>query len=218
MTVVPMPKRGKAATSVAKPYVPTLREATALETYKKRRKGIFPLPTMKVEMSDGAGKRVASLAVDHPDPAIGYDLLSEALSADSNAFLAGTLDALGLIAQRGDTVVEGQMNYALAIVSGVRPKDQIEATLDIQMAAIHLAAMNAAANMGAAKTWELRESQERTLNRLARTFVAQVEALKRYRSKGVQRVIIERVTVEKVVRQSSATSLTGMGWSKKNDR
>ncbi|MBB6411894.1 hypothetical protein [Mesorhizobium sangaii] len=79
------------------------------------------------------------------------------------------------------------MNYALSIVSGVRPKDQIEATLGIQMAAIHLATMNAAANMGAAKTWELRESQERTLNRLARTFVAQVEALKRYRSTGNRR-------------------------------
>ena len=33
------------------------------------------------------------------------------------------------------------------------------------------------------------------MNRLARTFAAQVEALKRYRSKGEQRVVVERVTV-----------------------
>jgi hypothetical protein len=40
------------------------------------------------------------------------------------------------------------------------------------------------------------ESHERALNKLARTFVAQVEALTRYRSKGKRRVIVLRVTVE----------------------
>jgi hypothetical protein len=36
---------------------------------------------------------------------------------------------------------------------------------------------------------------EKSLNRLARTYVAQIEGLKRYRSKGEQRVYVERVTV-----------------------
>ncbi|TIN41253.1 MAG: hypothetical protein E5Y32_22315, partial [Mesorhizobium sp.] len=148
-------------------------------------------------MSEGDGKRIASLLVDHPDPALGYELLAEAMAADSGSFLHGTLDALALIAQRGNIVDEGQMNYALSIVCGLRPKDQTEALLGVQMAAIHMATMNAAMCMGQAKTWELKESQERALNRLARTYVAQVEALKRYRSKGEQRVIVERVNVEK---------------------
>ncbi|TIM29914.1 MAG: hypothetical protein E5Y61_21010 [Mesorhizobium sp.] len=103
------------------------------------------------------------------------------------------------------------MNYALSMVCGLRPKDQIEATLGVQMAAIHLATMNAAMCMGQAKTWELKDSQERALNRLARTYVAQVEALKRYRSKGEQRVIVERVNVEKGAKPSSATSPMGAG-------
>ena len=37
---------------------------------------------------------------------------------------------------------------------------------------------------------------ERALNKLARTYAAQMETLKRYRSKGTQVVRVERVTVE----------------------
>jgi hypothetical protein len=40
-----------------------------------------------------------------------------------------------------------------------------------------------------------RDSSERTLNKLARTFAAQVEALKRYRTGGDQKVTVEHVTV-----------------------
>jgi Enolase, N-terminal domain len=39
------------------------------------------------------------------------------------------------------------------------------------------------------------DSAERALNKLARTFAAQVEALKRYRSGGEQTVRVEHVTV-----------------------
>lgn len=199
MTVVPMPKRAKTANPVAKPYEPTARELASQAAYAKRRENRRPVPKMKVSMSDGDGdgKRIASLLVDHPDPRLGYELLAEAMAADSGVFLEGTLDSLAKIAQVGSVVREGEMNYALSMVCGLRPKDQIEATLGVQMAAIHMATMNAAMCMGQAKTWELKESQERALNRLARTYVAQVEALKRYRSKGEQRVIVERVNVEK---------------------
>lgn len=38
---------------------------------------------------------------------------------------------------------------------------------------------------------------ERAFNRLSRTFSAQIEALKRYRSKGEQRFYVERVNVGK---------------------
>jgi len=38
-------------------------------------------------------------------------------------------------------------------------------------------------------------SAERAFNKLARTFAAQVEALKRYRTGGEQKVTVEHVTV-----------------------
>ncbi|MER9200487.1 hypothetical protein NKH74_14870 [Mesorhizobium sp. M0933] len=197
MTVVPMPKK-KPTTAVAQPYEPTPREIAAREAHKERRASGVPAPNMKVTMVDKEnGQRQARLEVDHPDMAIGYDLISEAIASESASFLHGTIDALAMVAQQGKTVNEGHLNYALSIVTGLKPKDQIEATLGVQMAAIHLATLAAAVNMAGAATWELKEMQERALNRLARTFVAQVEALKRYRSKGEQRVIVERVNVEK---------------------
>ncbi|HET9534508.1 MAG TPA: HGGxSTG domain-containing protein [Mesorhizobium sp.] len=55
--------------------------------------------------------------------------------------------------------------------------------------------MKAAENLAGAPSIEVMDMQERALNRLAGTFAAQMEALKRYRSKGEQRVYVERVTV-----------------------
>jgi hypothetical protein len=52
---------------------------------------------------------------------------------------------------------------------------------------------------------------ERALNRLARTYAAQVEALKRYRSKGEQRVIVERVTVNEGGRAIVGNVARGVG-------
>ena len=39
------------------------------------------------------------------------------------------------------------------------------------------------------------DAAERALNKLARTYAVQMEALKRYRTGGQQRVIVEHVTV-----------------------
>ena len=87
------------------------------------------------------------------------------------------------------------INYALAFVAGMKPRDQLEAALAMQMAAVHQTTMTAVENLGAATKREVAELHEKALNRLARTFAAQMEALKRYRSKGEQRVYVERVNV-----------------------
>jgi len=49
---------------------------------------------------------------------------------------------------------------------------------------------------GSGQGQEALAANEKALNRLTRTFAAQVEALKRYPSKGEQRVYVERVNVE----------------------
>jgi hypothetical protein len=122
-------------------------------------------------------------------------LLATACYCESSAFLTGTLDSIGSISRTGQAVDEAKMNYAITFVAGLQPRDQIETTLGVQMAAIHLATMKTAENLGGAKNLQVMDMQERALNRLARTFAAQMEALKRYRSKGEQRVYVERVTV-----------------------
>ena len=87
------------------------------------------------------------------------------------------------------------MNFALAVVQGIDPKDTVEALLATQMAAVHSATMDAAANLAQAKYVEHRDSALLAVNKLARTFAAQVEALKKHRSAGEQTIKVEHVTV-----------------------
>src|ERR1700746_2313783 len=83
----------------------------------------------------------------------------------------------------------------LSVVKGVSPTDTVEPMRAAQMAAVHDAIMTFARRFAHVETIPQQDSAERALNKLARTFAAQVEALKRYRSGGEQTVRVEHVTV-----------------------
>jgi hypothetical protein len=51
------------------------------------------------------------------------------------------LEQLANIAATGKEIDQGTTNFALAVVKGVEPRDQLETLLAVQMAAIHLATM-----------------------------------------------------------------------------
>ena len=63
------------------------------------------------------------------------------------------------------------------------------------MAAIHNATMTFARRLAHVDNIKQQDSAQNALNKLARTFAAQVAALKNYRSKGEQRVTVEHVHV-----------------------
>ena len=67
--------------------------------------------------------------------------------------------------------------------------------LAAQMAAVHLAAMTAATRLKRVQTIEQQDSASRMFNQLSRTFVAQVEGLKKYRATGEQTVKVQHVNV-----------------------
>ena len=77
----------------------------------------------------------------------------------------------------------------------MEPRDQVETMLAAQMAAVQMAAMTFAHRLNHIDNIPQQDSAERAFNKLTRTFVAQVEALKRYRSGGEQTVRVEHVTV-----------------------
>ena len=83
----------------------------------------------------------------------------------------------------------------LSLVRGINPKDETEALLAAQMAAIHNATMVAARRLNHVETIPQQDSASTMLNKLARTFAAQVEALKKYRSAGEQTIKVQHVTV-----------------------
>jgi hypothetical protein len=114
-----------------KPYVPTPRERAAAEAYFARKEKSRPSPRMKVSMQGD----VAKLAPDHPEPEIGQSLLMEARGTADPYFLDGLLGQLANIATQGRAVDERELNFLLAVVKGIEPKDQVEAMLAAQMAA-----------------------------------------------------------------------------------
>ncbi len=63
------------------------------------------------------------------------------------------------------------------------------------MAAVHMATMTFARRLNHVDNIPQQDSAERAFNKLARTFTTQVEALKRYRTGGEQRVTVQHVNV-----------------------
>jgi hypothetical protein len=78
---------------------------------------------------------------------------------------------------------------------GIGPQDEVEAMLAAQMAAVHSATMSSARRLNQADNTMQADSAERALTKLARTFTTQIEALKRYRTGGQQKMTVEHVHV-----------------------
>jgi hypothetical protein len=95
-------------------------------------------------------------------------------------------------ATQGEQVDEGALNFMLAVIKGIQPSDQLETMLAMQMATVHSLTMGMAGRLKNSDTLAQQDFTERAFNKL---FAAQMEALKRYRSNGEQKVTVEHVTV-----------------------
>jgi hypothetical protein len=177
--------------SVIPVYEPTPQERLALQANAARRAKKPPAPRIAVKHADTTD----GIRLEHADVVVGFDLLKEALGTADKDFLAGVLGQLVTATTDGGKVDERGLNFMLAIVKDVAPKDQLETLLAAQMAAVHMATMTFAKRLGSAENLLQQDSAERAFNKLARTFAGQLEALKRYRTGGEQRLTVTHVTV-----------------------
>jgi hypothetical protein len=168
---------------------PTPGEAKAIEAYKaaKEKRG----PRLKVTTT---GKDAITIEVDHPHNAIGTIDLMRAIGTTDSAFFDGLIGQLAN-ASKETNVSERGLNFMLSVVKGIEPRDQIEAMLAAQMAAVHMASMTFARRLANVENIPQQDSAQNAFNKLARTFAAQVEALKRYRSGGEQKMTVQHVHV-----------------------
>ena len=167
------------------------RELEAVERHRTRRRSITPSPRIKSERKDGTNV----VSNDHPDESMGQLLLMEAFGTADPDFADGLISDLINVGSSGREVNLRGTNFALAIVKGIQPKDEVEAMLATQMAAVHVATMTFARRLAHVENIPQQDSAERAFNKLARTFAAQTEALKRYRTGGQQNVTVRHVTV-----------------------
>jgi hypothetical protein len=134
-----------------------------------------------------------AIAFDHPDPAVGEVHLMASLGTTDRDLHRGIVEQLGdAVSYGGD---EQALDFMLSVVRSIKPRDQVETMLAVQMAEVHMATLTSARLLARATAMVQQEYAERALNKLARTFAAQTEALRRYRSCGEPNVTVRHVSV-----------------------
>lgn len=108
---------------------------------------------------------------------------------------AGLISQAAMLGSDGKRIDPEATDFTLGFVDAMNPEDAAETLLLTQMAAIHQATMMLARHLNHVDTIAQKDCAEKALNKTARTFAAQMDTLKRYRSKGQQTVRVERVTV-----------------------
>jgi hypothetical protein len=178
-------------TAITQPYRPTPAEAAVMNRYTER---TARRPPARIKVARGKGG--VTTRSDHPDLGTGTVNLMNALGTASLPFMQGLLRQITNVASQGQQPDEANINFVLAVVNGIEPRDEVEAMLGAQMAAVHMATMTFARRLAHVENIPQQDAAERALNKLGRTFTTQMEALKRYRSTGQQTVRVERVNVE----------------------
>ena len=181
-----MSRKSKMAAKAKPEWERTPKEVDALEKIRAER---FGVPRLKVSKSESG----LSFTSEHIDDVAGNALIMQAIGTTDVDFFAGFVGQLATAG--GGEPNEQHLNFMLSVVKGIKPRNQEEAMLAAQMAATHAAIMRFSRYLAEAESVEQRDSAERTLNKLMRTFVTQVEALKRYRMGGEQTVTVQQVNV-----------------------
>jgi hypothetical protein len=171
------------------PYKQTLAETEAVNAVvaAQKKRG----PRLKVVVT---GQNTVKTEVDHPDSIIGMIALMRALGTTDFDFYSGLINQL-LNSSKEKEARESGTNFMLSVIKGIEPRDQVEAMLASQMAAVQMALMTFARRMAHVETIPQQDSASNAFNKLARTFASHVEALKRYRSGGEQKMTVQHVHV-----------------------
>ena len=135
------------------------------------------------------------ISPDHPNGVIGQALLTDALGTSDLDFYSGLVRQLADVTSVKGRIDERDLNFMLAVIKDIKAKDQVEAMLAAQMAVTHMTILNFARQLRHIETTQQMDSITRAFNQLQRTFTAQIEALKRYRTGGEQKVTVQHVSV-----------------------
>lgn len=198
----------KSASLPAAEPEPTEAEQAEVRAFAKRKKARRRAPHFAVDRQDGGQIRVMPTGV-HADAA-GARLMNALGVTDLD--LAGRLVMQIMNATHlqstNESVSTENLNAALAAVAGIAPRDEAEAMLAAQMVGVHWLAMDL---LRKANDPALRNDAGNLAVKLLRTFPAQIEALKRYRSAGEQRVVVQHQHVN-VTAEQAAVQVNGGGF------
>jgi len=187
--------------AIASPTSPEPVDADALAAWDARARAKPTQTKLKMSKHDDGIAVTIEVAKSVDPKAVPEAELAFAniLASNSPEFVNTICNQLSLAAGSGQSEpmadVEQASNSVLALVHGIGPRDEVETMLALQMAAIHNSTLKATWKLSHTSTIPQQDSASNMLNKLARTFAAQVEALKKYRSSGEQSIKVQHVTV-----------------------
>jgi hypothetical protein len=217
---------------LAKRSPPHPVERAEIEKARRRTKARAPRIAMHIEDRPTGGR---AFYPDHSDDEGHKYRLTDAFGTRSLQFVYAMLNGLGKATADHSLDYDFSpgspnqvaFNAALAVIDGVRPKDEIEAMLTAHMAVTNIALLELVARTRGSIANDRYEGDGikrldvlgNLTNKFMRTYTMQVEALARKRRKGEQKISVKHVHVyaggQAVV---GAVSHRGGGGTEKNEQ
>jgi len=167
-------------------------------------------PRVKVERT--GSKTAVTMPPDGVHEAVMQADLMRAFGTTDTEFLARIWNQVSNAVAGGTTNVTSQQhNGILASMAGIEPRDEIEAMLATQMVATQDAAMTLMRQMQNAETIMQRDTAGNLAVKFMRTYATQLEALRRHRSSGEQRVVVQHQHVHVTAEQAAVQVNGGEG-------
>jgi hypothetical protein len=207
-----LPRRVPVDRPPAPPAVPSTAEKRQMRL-ARRTLARQPPPT---ELRVGHDKWASPIVgLPHTDEEGWWAQARMAFGTVSSPFVEAEIERLltALRSCRTTLPLETAVNAALAVIAGQKPQNEAEAMLAIQMALMHVMAMEMLGRVGRLDAFahpELTAVAGTTATKLVRAFAGHVETLHKIRRPPVQTVRVERVNVE-AGGQAMVGAITGPG-------
>jgi hypothetical protein len=187
----------------------TPEEKARIEAYKQRER--YTVRPIRFKEDGIEGNRV-NLRMDCEDQELALVTLLETTGTPHRAFNQAVLIQT---TQASCRVKEEAVNVANAVAAAmldIAPKDALEGMLASQMVAIHNQAIECMRRANIEEQpFDIATSYRNQAIKLVRTYAALVEALKKYRTGGQQKMIVEHVHVSEGGRAIVGTVTQGGG-------
>ncbi|MGA8903294.1 MAG: hypothetical protein WB528_27990 [Bradyrhizobium sp.] len=110
-------------------------------------------------------------------------------------FVANLFKPLTHIGTRDGLLLDNNLHFARSFVTGMAPRDLLEAKRCVHMAIAHSWVMFFAHRLTYGEDWSDMSSSERSLNSFSRTFCAQTEAFDRHRYSGSRKIRVREASL-----------------------
>jgi hypothetical protein len=117
-------------------------------------------------MSANKATRTNNASFEHDDQTTAQLLTMFDMGTGDPRFYHGLMCQISLLGEHGQAASETAPNFALSVIRGVNPTDEVEAMLAAQMAAVHQATMTFARRLNRVEAIPQQDSAERALNKL----------------------------------------------------